>query len=376
MLVLTGGTHGRRAVTAGDNPLKTEADRAVQTAVDAFFAQTGHVGLSVAVIERGATHFYNYGVTSRPAGQRPTRRSLYEIASITKTFTGALASRALLDGKMSLDDDFRRYLADPYPNLEREGKPITLRTLACHTSGLPKNIPDSDDLFQNPDFDRLPYQLIERERDYDEGKYLQALHDVTLRSTPGNTMVYSNIGIKLISFGLEHVYGDTYANLLAKQILRPLHMSSTGLTVAPKNRSLLVHGYGVSGKEMPYTLPNAGAAGGLISTAEDLAKYASWQLAERDPVVRKSHELIRGDLRDFGMGLIWDEATVDGERRLWHSGGAFGMSSQMELFPEAGIGIVLLANDGGFDTQSQLDKVAMSIRRALPRGTNGASPSG
>ena len=84
-------------------------------------------------------------------------------------------------------------------------------------------------------------------------------------------------------------------------------------------------------------------------------------------MVQRSHQLISGNIQDFGVGLIWDEATVDGERKLWHSGGAYGMSSQMELFPDAKFGIVLLANDGGFDTQSQLDQAAMSIRRALRR---------
>ena len=339
----------------------------MQTAVDAFFAQAGHVGLSIAVIERGATHFYNYGVTSKSAEQRPTKQSIYEIASITKTFTGALASRAILDGKMSLDGDFRDYLAEGYPNLQREGKPITLRTLAGHTSGLPKDIPDSDDLFKNPDFERLPYQLIERERDYNTSKYLKALHDVQLVWTPGSKVQYSNIGVKLISFGLEHLYGDTYSNLLEKYIFCPLHMPLTGLSVAPNNQSLLVQGYGVAGKEMPHTLPNAGAAGGLYSTAEDLAKYVSWQLAERDPIVQKSHQLIRGNIHEFGVGLIWDEAIVENERKLWHSGGAYGMSSQMELFPDAKFGIVLLANDGAFDTQHQLDQIAMSIRRELRR---------
>jgi D-alanyl-D-alanine-carboxypeptidase/D-alanyl-D-alanine-endopeptidase len=349
----------------GDNPLRTEVDRAVQLAANAFFSQTGHVGLSVAVVENGITHFYNYGVTSKLSPQRPTRRSIYEIASITKTFTGALASMAILDGKMSLDDDFRRHLAEPYPNLEREGKPITLRTLAGHTSGLPKNVPDTDDLFRNADFDKLPNQLIERERDYDEPRYLKALHRVTLTSIPGSVPAYSNIGIKLIAFGLERVYGETYANLLEKHILKPLHMTRTGLVVARKDESLLVHGYGVSGTEMPHTLQNAGAAGGLYSTTEDLGNYVSWQLAERDPIVRKSHELIRGSIREYGVGLIWDEATVNGERRLWHSGGAYGMSSQMELFPDAKVGIALLANDGAFDTQNQLDKAAMTIRQAI-----------
>jgi serine-type D-Ala-D-Ala carboxypeptidase/endopeptidase len=366
LCVLTAKANGPSIpVAEGDNPLKTGLDKAVQVEANAFFSQAAHVGLSVAVIENGNTHFYNYGVTSRLFRQRPTRRSIYEIASITKTFTGALASMAILDGKMSLDDDFRHYLAEPYPNLEREGKPITLRTLAGHMSGLPKNIPDTDDLFKNADFDKLPNQLIERERGYDESRYLDALHGVRLASTPGSEFAYSNIGVKLIAFGLERVYGDTYANILERHILRPLHMPRTGLVVARRNQSLLVHGYGVSGGEMPHTLQNAGAAAGLYSTTEDLAKYASWQLAERDPIVRKSHDLIRGNIREFGVGLIWDEATANGERRLWHSGGSFGMSSQMELFPDAKIGIVLLANDGGFDTQNQLDKTAMSVRVAI-----------
>jgi len=314
----------------------------------------------------GGDHLLRESPVSRPDFDRGIAFVANDgIASITKTFTGALASMAILDGKMSLDDDFRRYLAEPYPNLEREGQPITLRTLAGHKSGLPKNIPDTDDLFKNADFDKLPEQLIERERDYDESRSLEALHGVKLASTPGSQFAYSNIGIKLIAFGLERVYGETYANLLEKHILLPLRMPRTGLLVVGTNESLLVHGYGVSGREMPHTSQNAGAAAGLYSTTEDLANYVSWQLAERDPIVRKSHELIRGNIQEFGVGLIWDEAMVNGERRLWHSGGAFGMSSQMELFPDAKIGIVLLANDGGFDTQNQLDKTAMSVRKAI-----------
>jgi CubicO group peptidase (beta-lactamase class C family) len=104
-------------VTDGDNPLRTDLDKAAQVAAETFFSQPVHVGISFAVIENGDTHFYNYGLTSKLSRQRPTRRSIYEIASITKTLTGALASMAILDGKMSLDDDFRRYLTEPYPNL-------------------------------------------------------------------------------------------------------------------------------------------------------------------------------------------------------------------------------------------------------------------
>ena len=88
--------------------------------------------LSIGIYDRGKTVFHNYGTTSKSKVCLPDRTSIYEIASITKTFTGALASGAVVDGKMTLDGDFRAYLKEPYPNLEKNGKFITLRLLAAH----------------------------------------------------------------------------------------------------------------------------------------------------------------------------------------------------------------------------------------------------
>ena len=102
----------------------------------------------------------------------------------------------MLDKKMTLDGDFRAYLPERYANLEKNGKFITLRLLAAHRAGLPKNVPDTDALFKNPNFDTLPFQLIELEKPYDDAAYLRALHQVELRSEPGSEFVYSNFGIK------------------------------------------------------------------------------------------------------------------------------------------------------------------------------------
>jgi len=355
--------------TPTDNPLKSPLDRAVHSAVTEFFRQPAHVGLSLAVYRSGHVNYYNYGTTSKDRPALPTRETLYEIASITKTFTGALAAKALLEGKMTLDGDFRSYLQAAYPNLEKNGKPITLRSLADHTSGLPKDIPDSDALFEHPDFDKLPFQLIANEKDYDTPRYLRELHGVSLASEPGAKTRYSNIGVKLISFGLENVYGRPYADLLHAFITGPLRMNRTGLAVVPRDAPLEAQGYSPSGKPMPHTLPNAGAAGGLYSNTEDMMKYAAWQLAERDPVVKKSHALISGDDHSFGTGLIWDEAPMkNGQRKLWHSGGAYGMSSQLILLPVAKTAFLLLANDGGFDTQTELDRLAMAIWESVSAG--------
>lgn len=346
-----------------DNRLETHLDKSVQAAVANFFKNPGHIGLSVAVLDGDGSYFYDYGTTNRQKPQLPTKQSLYEIASITKTFTGALASKALIDGKITLDGDFRTYLKGAYPNLQRNGKPMTLRTLATHTAGLPKDIPDSDALFLHPDFDRLPYRLIANEKPYDRSRYLKELHLIKLSTDPGTNRRYSNIGIKLIGFGLENVYEKPLSRLLQFNITRRLNMPRTTFVVSPKDKPLLVQGYSPSGKPMPYHLPNAGAAGGLYSNTEDMANYAKWQLEETSPVVQRSHKLIFGDTKSFGEGLIWDETiTSSHERKLWHSGGAYGMASQLILFPDAKVAFVLLANDGGLDTQGELDKLAMEIR--------------
>jgi CubicO group peptidase (beta-lactamase class C family) len=347
-----------------DNSKRTEFDRALDRAVVEFFAKGPHVGLSIGIYDRGKTVFYDYGTVDKSVNRIPDKRSIYEIASITKTFTGALASKAVLDGKITLDGDFRHYLGASYPNLEKNGKFITLRLLAAHRAGLPKNVPDTDALFKNADFETLPFQLIDLEKPYDDEAYLRALHNVQLRNEPGSEFVYSNFGVKLIGFGLQHVYHQSLEDLLKKEILTPLGMKRTGLAVFPHDRRLLVQGYSPGGKPMPYHLFNAGAAGGMYSDAEDMVRYIHWQLDESDPVIRQSHIAIFGSGEKVQEGLIWYMTEEGGERKIWESGGAFGMASQLVLYPESKIGIVLLANDGGFSTQDELGALAREIRAA------------
>jgi CubicO group peptidase (beta-lactamase class C family) len=347
-----------------DNPARTSFDKAVDQAVGEFFQRDQHVGLSIGISDHGRVFFYNYGTVSKSEIRVPDRKSVYEIASITKTFTGALASRAVHEKKMTLDEDFRTYLIEQYPNLEKNGKVVTLRLLAVHRAAMPKNLPDTDALFNKPNFETLPFQLIELEKPYDDSAYLQALHKVELRSEPGSEFVYSNFGIKLIGFGLQQVYHLSFEQLLQTEILGSLGMKRTGLAVSPENQGLLVQGYSPGGKPMPYHLFNAGAAGGLYSNAEDMVRYIDWQLDESDPTIRQSHSVIFGGSESVQAGMIWYMTRESGERKLWESGGAFGMASQLVLYPESKVGIVLLANDGGFSTQDELGDLAKKIRKA------------
>lgn len=346
-----------------DNPRLSALDKAVDTAVGAEFGGPCHVGLSLAVVRGERVGFYNYGSISRTMARVPKATSIYEIASVTKTFTGALAARAIEDGKFSLDGDFRLHLPDKYPNLAWQRRPITLRALATHRSGLPRDIPDTDAIFARRDFATLPSDLIAAEKDYDRARYLAELHGIALRSAPGKAFIYSNIGMKLIGFGLESAYRVPFATVMARAILEPLHMEDTDFDVPAAKRARLVTGHGRDGAATPYHLANAGAAYGLYSTPADMAKYVRWQLDERSTVIRRAHAPLIGDDSE-GEALIWNLARDHGARMLWHGGGTFGMSSEVMLYPETAEGYVLLANDSCAGTEQALKAIASRLHGA------------
>jgi CubicO group peptidase (beta-lactamase class C family) len=349
-----------------DNPRRSALDNAVDAAVVAEFGGSCHVGLSLAVVQGHAVHFYDYGSTVRTEARLPRPTDIYEIASVTKTFTGALAARAVEDGKLTLDGDFRAALPGAYPNLAWQGQPITLRSLATHRSGLPRDIPDTDAIYARHDYTTIAHDLISAEGGYDRVRYLRELHSVALRGAPGGTFAYSNIGLKVIGFGLETAYAMPFADQVERVILRPLHMDDTGFDVPPGKRARLVPAYGRDGMVQPYHLANAGAAYGLYSTAADMARYARWQIDERDPVIRRAHAPIFGDAED-GAALIWNLGLDHGARLLWHGGGTFGMSSQIALYPDRREAYVLLANDACAGTESALKAIAMDVHARLAR---------
>jgi CubicO group peptidase (beta-lactamase class C family) len=337
---------------------------AMRDAAHIYLADRCRVGLSVAAHVAGRTIFGNYGSIRRQYVQPPTTDTVYELASVTKTFVGALAARAVVERRMTLDGDFRAYLSGRYPNLLRDDRPITLRTLATHRSGLQRDLPDSDALLSKPDYDRLGDQLAALNQGFDRSRSLAALHGVTLRAQPGTAFAYSNIGIRVIGYGLEQVYHRPLAQLLHTAILQPLRMTDTRFTLTSAMRSRLATPYSRNGRVQPLHDDSAGAAYGLYSTPRDMARYLAWQLTTGDPVIARSHALLHGT-RDDGQGLIWNIGTERGAPFLWHGGGTFGETSQIMLYPNARIGFVLLANDACAGSESALRRFAASVRDAV-----------
>ena len=280
----------------------------------------------------------------------------------------ALAAKAIVDKRMTLDGDFRSYLGDTFSNLAWDGVPITLRWLVTHRSGMPRDVPDTDAILARDDFHTRPYEMVAIAGGYDLKRTLAALHRVHLQSSPGEKESYSNAGFLVIGFGLQTVYRESLQRLLSRIVLQPLAMTSTGFSVSSIDRSRLLKGYDRYGRVMPYHVRNAGAAWGLYSSTEDMAKFVRWQLQEQDPVIGQSHQVLVGT-PDEGVAMAWHLALQGDQPMLWHGGGSFGMSAQVVLFPHQHEGYVLLANDTCPGTESALENVAVALHRPLALDT-------
>jgi serine-type D-Ala-D-Ala carboxypeptidase/endopeptidase len=347
-----------------NNPLQSKFDKAIDERVRHFFKDSSKVGLSIGVLKNGQMFKYQYGTMQKGENRLPTNKSLYEIASITKTFTGTLLAKAITEGKITLSDDIRKYLKEPYPNLEFEGKCITIRDLVTHQSGLPRNIPEQAELWQNPNMDSLPYQINRLETGFGRKEWLRDLHKTKLSVKPGNIeFQYSHIGINLIAIALENIYGKSYETLLQAWIFDPLSMSHSKITLTESEAQNLMKGYNHKGKEMPRLLDNLLAAGAIKTNLDDMMQYAAYHLNEKNPVIATAHNAVWSNTeKTFSMGLCWQIFNLkEGKRQLFQDGGAYGFASTIVLFPNKNMAFVLLSNESGPTSQNDLRDIVSGL---------------
>jgi CubicO group peptidase (beta-lactamase class C family) len=316
------------------------------------------MAVSVGVIFNGYTGTFHFGTLIPGHAAPPTDATIYPIASITKTFTGVLLAQAVLEHRVTLDDDVRKYLDGSYPNLEFQHHPIRLKDLLDHRSGLPFLLPDVPQA--QPDFDNnaTPWtaRVTSLESHYSRDDFFADLHKVVLTSVPGENVSYSNAGASLVGYVLEKIYGRNYEALLRERILQPLHMNSTAIVQTTEEISRTARGYNAKGALMPEAPVALGAAAGLKSTVTDMLAYAAWGLAEQDPAIRLAHQPIvtvapqvTGLKYPYMSGLNWQEihaTTANSTRRLiWQSGGMDGFASYCIEEPELHLAVVALFNE-------------------------------
>jgi CubicO group peptidase (beta-lactamase class C family) len=333
-------------------------DRAFDVWVNARRRSAQFPGLSIGVV-RGQELVYAraFGVADRETSRPATLETIYRIGSVTKVFTTTLLTILRDQGVVQLDDAVEKYLPQGVRLPSDPGGvwPMTLRHLATHASGLPS----------------LPVNLTPRGDDPYGGYTVEALYDGLARTRldfpTGADYSYSNLGMGLLGHVLERAAGKPYDDLLKQYLLVPLGMNDTSITLGHNQRGRLAIGYKEEDPTRRAADWDAGclaAAGALLSTIPDLAKFLALQLrAGQADVV----PLAGGTLTELhsaqhlakdwnsAQGLGWQLQRNDSHGNLvWHNGGLDGFASWMSFLPKFQVGVIVLTNCGrGVDSLGQ-----------------------
>ncbi len=328
-VLLTAGTAGAQL------PLDS-ASRWVDT-IFAPYVTSRTPGCAVGVTRDGSLAIArSYGMADLNKGLPLTISTPVYVASLSKQFTAMSIVLLVEDGRLSLDDSVRKWV----PELPSFGKPITLRHLLYHTSGLRDYMtllaisgwPSDGELTEKQFLD-----LVRRQR--------------SLNFAPGDEFLYSNTGYALLSIVVKRASGKSLRDFASERIFKPLGMSHTEFrddhTRAVDNAA---HGYEATPSGYREADPRIDIVGdgGVYSTISDLAKWDENFTTMRVGgekgmgMLLEAGALNNGQRIPYGLGLSLGE--MRGMKTVAHNGSFGGFRSTMLRFPEVDIGVITLCN--------------------------------
>jgi CubicO group peptidase (beta-lactamase class C family) len=270
--------------------------------------------------------------------------TLMQAGSIGKQFVSAAVMMLVEEGKMSLDDSLAKY----FPDAPAAWKPILIKNLLSHTSGLSEY--ESDERWgpDGPFYFRL---------DFTEDELAEKTEVMPIESAPGEKWEYCNTNYMLLGIIIHKVTGMPYAEFLSERIFKPLGMTSTGLV---SDRDILHNrsaGYQIDSnselKNQPWVSPT------FNSTADGTALYfnvldlAKWDEALYGTKLLKQSSLDQiwtvyplndGKPNSAGYGFAWFIGAQDGRKRIEHGGAWQGFTCRISRYPDDGLTVVVLTN--------------------------------
>ena len=329
------------AALAAEQPL--DATRQID---DIFAAWNHDDGPGCAVsVTRGDRIQYakGYGVANLEYGIPITPSTVFHVASISKQFTAMSVALLVADGRVSWDDDIRRYV----PELADLGPSITLRHLAHHTSG----IRDQWSLLRMAGW-RWGADIVR------QADVLDVLSRQTaLNFAPGREYLYSNSGYTLLAVVVERVSGLSLRTFTQQRLFKPLGMNSTQFrddnTMIVRNRAFAYEPDGPNEYRINIPAFDVVGATSLFTTVEDLAHWnQNFETADvgGPAVIRQLQEmgtLSTGERISYAFGLIHD--TYRGRRIVSHGGTDAGYRSEFVRVTDENLAVAVLCNVGTAD---------------------------
>ncbi|MEJ5052059.1 serine hydrolase domain-containing protein [Chryseobacterium culicis] len=275
-------------------------------------------------------------------------KSVYQIASLTKSFTALVIVKLSEEGKLSFKDPISKFIPD-YPR----GNEITIEHLLTHTSGI-------YEVLRNKQY----FSLLHTGKSIAKNKELSFFKNEPLDFEPGTQFSYTNSGYIILGLIIEKLTGLSYENAVRKIILNPLKMNHTGfnyMTLKSPHKTV-PYSYISKTRQEKTEVWNStltGPAGQIYSTAEDLYNYyiglRDYKIVSKEAFKKATTPYLSG----YGYGWFIDD--LYGKKLINHGGNIEGSTSYFAMLPEDDLCIILLNNI----TSKKLEKAGNTILAAL-----------
>lgn len=270
-----------------------------------------------------------YGYSNAAAQTPNNEHTVFNIASITKTFTAALVLKLQEQGKLSVTDTLGKY----YPGYPNGGK-VTIHQLLTHTSGIHDYLATKE------------FQLVDQTQPRTLDSLIIFFKNKPFDFAPGTRFQYSNAGYTLLGGIIEKVTGMPYGAALEQYIFKPLHLDNTSYG-PPADTAALATGYTMYYKNFKRTSfvvnPSISyATGAIYSTTDDLYKWAQALQQGRFLNSESWQQAYKKDKGPYGYG--WFTDSLYGRQRVSHDGNIPGFKSNINCFPGDGVYVIALGN--------------------------------
>jgi CubicO group peptidase (beta-lactamase class C family) len=306
-------------------------------------------GCALALLTHGEVQAAGLGVTNVENPLDVTPDTLFQIGSISKTFTGTVAMQLVEEGLLDLDTPVRTYLPELRLGDERVAAAATTRHLLTHMGGWVA------DFFDDPGRGENALALmVER---------LAGLPQVVPLDT---IFTYNNAGFYIAGRVLEVVAGAPFERLVEDRVLRPLGLErSFYFAEEVMTHRFVVGHYGSdqgSAVARPWALPRAAnPAGGLTSTVGDLLRYARFHLSGRPPWLERMREPQAEIRPGQHIGITWILRRLNGLELFGHDGGTNGQIARLLIAPERGEALAVLTNsDRGGELTTAVERAFLA----------------
>lgn len=338
-----------------DNQTNTQL-KAIEKLIQERVVENDIPALSVGIIKNNKTiAYFNIGTTKRNNQQQVDENTVYQLASLSKTFTSVIAKELVAEGKIDLNASITNYLPTTLSKATLQKlSPITIKNLLTHTAGFPRDA----------QYAKRPWQFLDGPMvgGYSEKSLLKELEELTLIAKPNEKWEYSNLGFGTTGYILERTAGIPLADLYEQFLGQKYGMKRTTMDLEKAEKLGMATPYMKwwrKKKTSPWEMGYLRSGGGLCSTVSDLCGFMEQQIqayqqsdnnTENSPITLLEDKVSLGEsgYPYYGYGTFEFRKMKDSTIvQLGHGGDVDGFASNYTFYPNQGIGIVMLTSSGG-----------------------------